>query len=222
MESDSRCKLVVDLFRCEDTVEAAWEELFRRHDRRLRGRVREALRAAGRPADPERVREIVQDVYCRLLDDGARRLHQCQGRCETRLVNYLLRMAERVTLDHLRWAGAQRRRPDLWSSRGWHTPDALGLLISGRETPEEALLIKERLRLLLRDCGRLSRPGARQRNRRVIRLAMEGWTTGEISRALDGELRPSGIQALLNRMRRGLDDGRRQRQQRLGGRGAGL
>lgn len=223
MDSESRFKLAVESFCRVETAEAAWEELFRRHDRRLRGRVREALRAAGAHADPERVREIVQDVYCRLLDDGWRRLYQCQGRCESRLIHYLLRVAERVTLDQLRRAGAQRRRPDLWASRGWQTPDALGLLMSGRQSPEEALLTKERLRLLLRECGELSRPGARQRNRRVIRLAMEGWTSHEISRALDGELRPSGVQTLLARVRRGLDDQRqRLRAERRAQRGAGL
>jgi DNA-directed RNA polymerase specialized sigma24 family protein len=214
VEPDAHFKLDVDLFRSTETAAAAWEELFRRYDRRLRGKVRAELRAAGLAADPERVREIVQDVYCRLLDDGARRLCQCRSGCETRLRNFLLRVAERVTLDHLRWVKAQRRRPDLWSSRGWHVPDALALLMSGRETPEEALLVKERLRLLLRECNRLSRPEARQRNRRVIRLAMEGWTSGEISRALGGELRPSGIQSLLVRMRRSLDEQRQRRQER--------
>ncbi len=114
------------------------EELFRRHDRRLRGRVRAALRAAGRPADPERVRRSSRTSTAACSTTTRAGCTQCQGRCETRLINYLLRMAERVTLDYLRSANAQRRRPDLWSSRGWHTPDALGLLISGRENPEEA------------------------------------------------------------------------------------
>lgn len=189
----------------------AWEDLVRRYGGRLYGRIQHALRTARFQPDSDEAVEILQDVYCRLLDDDCRRLRQIRGWQEKHLAGYLLRTAERVAIDYARRARAARRRPGPWAGRAKKALDASALLAS-RDSPEDALLVKERRELLLRECGRLSTPRSRRRNEQVLRLALDGWTSREIAGALGGEIGPNGVSSLLYRLRRGLEQQREQRQ----------
>jgi DNA-directed RNA polymerase specialized sigma24 family protein len=194
-------------FRCNPS-DRAWEDLVRRYGGRLYGRILHALRTAGFQPDSDEPGEILQDVYCRLLDDGCRRLRRIRGWQEKHLAGYLLRVAERVTIDYTRRVRAERRRPGPWAGRAKKALDPSALLASGRDSPEDALLVKERRKLLLQECGRISGPRSRQRNERVLRMALDGWTSREISGALGGELGPNGVHSLLYRIRRGLEQKR--------------
>lgn len=198
-------------FRCNPS-DHAWEDLVRRYGGRLYGRIQHALRAAGFRPDSDEIVEILQDVYCRLLDDDCRRLRQIRGWQEKHLSGYLLRTAERVAIDYARRARAARRRPGPWAGRAKKALDPSALLAS-RDSPEDALLVKERRKLLLQECGRLSGPRSRQRNERVLRMALDGWTSREIAGALGGEIGPNGVHSLLYRLRRGLEQKRAQRRE---------
>lgn len=192
--------------RCNPNDDSTWEDLVRRYGSRLYGRIHQALHAARFRPEPERVCEILQDVYLRLLDDGSRRLRQFQGWQEKQLAGYLLRTAERVTVDHVRRALAERRRPGPWAGTSPKALDPSSLRACSRDTPEDALLVKERRLMLLRECGRISKPKARRRNAQVLKLVFEGWTCSEIAGALGGGLGPSGVNSLLYRLRRSLEE----------------
>lgn len=203
----------VSSFRCNPDDDSAWEDLVRRYGGRLYGRIQQALHGAGCRPDPEQVCEILQDVYCRLLADGSRRLRQFRGWQERHLAAYLLRTAERVTVDHVRRSLAERRRPGPWAGSSRQALDPSALLSGSRDTPEDALLVKERRMLLLRECGRISKPRARRRNAQVLRLVFEGWTCREIAGALGGGLGPNGVHSLLYRIRRSLEEKREERRE---------
>jgi DNA-directed RNA polymerase specialized sigma24 family protein len=91
------------------TPEAAWETLIRRYAAGIEARVRRALRRAGVRPRGEQIEEIVQEVYCRLLADGSWRLRQCRATSQYQIGAFLGKVAERVALDHVRAARAQKR-----------------------------------------------------------------------------------------------------------------
>lgn len=195
--------------RCNPNDDRAWEDLVRRYGGRLYGRIQHALHGAGVRPDPEQVCEILQEVYCRLLADGARRLRQFRGWQEKNLTGYLLRVAERVTVDVVRRDRAERRRPGPWAGTSRKALDPVALRAGSRDTPEDVLLVKERRQLLLEECERISNPRARRRNEQVLKLAFEGWTCREIAGALGGQIGPSGVSSLLYRLRRSLEERKR-------------
>jgi DNA-directed RNA polymerase specialized sigma24 family protein len=100
------------------TPEAAWEMLVRRYGAGIGARVRRSLRRAGVRPRGEHVEEIVQEVYCRLLADGSWRLRQCRATSQHQVGAFLGKVAERVALDHVRAARAQKRGGPARSRRG--------------------------------------------------------------------------------------------------------
>ncbi len=91
------------------TPEAAWETLISRYGTGLKARVRRALRRTGMRPRGELIEEIVQEVYCRLLAGGSWRLRQCRATSQYQVSAFLGKVAERVALDHVRAARAQKR-----------------------------------------------------------------------------------------------------------------
>lgn len=198
-----------------------WSELLRLYLPHLTRGVRTALRHRGRRPGREEVRELLQEVYCHLLEEEGRRLRPCRRLNAAQAGHYLKLTAFRVALDRLRAAGAAKRghrpagllvvpaapgaatrppRTDLASRAAHRVADP-------RPGPERRLMLRECRRLLLRHChlAALSRNGRDRRNLRVLRLAVfEGWTSREISEALGGELRPGSVDALVHRLRRSL------------------
>jgi len=196
--------------------EAAWEELIGRYGPGLKARVGSVLRRSGVPARSEHVEEIVQEVYCRLLAGGGRRLQRCRATSEGQVGAFLGRVAERVTLDQLRAARAQKRggarvashaagadggqgspgsQPSRWSE--WEER-----AVDPRANPEELVLSRERLRLFLERCGTLAGRRDYRRNARILALAVAGLNSGEIARAVGGTLTARSIDGLLLRVRR--------------------
>ena len=185
--------------------ERGWTALVERHGAGLRRRVRQTLAGAGARVRAEQVEEMVQEVYCRLLAAGGRRLAACRAAAgERTLAAYLGRVAERVVLDQLRTAGAGKRGggrivelcPDELAERA---ADPAG-------TPEDRLLAAERRRQARARCRAAARPGARAgRDAFILELAvLEGWTCREISRAAGGRLAPGSVASILHRMKRRL------------------
>lgn len=195
--------------------EAAWEQLVSRYGPALRARVGGVLRRSGVRPYRDHVEEIVQEVYCRLLAGGGRRLRRCWATSETQVGAFLGRVAERVALDQLRAARAQKRGGALaagqgasgpWSpwGGGWDDPlyDRHERAADPRANPEELMLSRERLRLFLERCGALAGRRDFRRNARILALAAAGMSSGEIARALGGLLTARSIDGLLPRVRR--------------------
>jgi RNA polymerase sigma factor (sigma-70 family) len=196
-----RCEAAQLLRQCASRAnEASWNELIRRYGRRLELGVRRGLRRAGMQAAPERVEELLQEVYCRLLERGGQALARFHGDSEGEASAYLGRLAENVVLDWVRSSLAQKRAA--------HAAAESELLARRRRasgpSPEEATLLGECRRLLAARCREaVGRHAARQLW--VLRLALlEGWSSREIAAATHGELRPGSIDSLVARVRRRL------------------
>jgi DNA-directed RNA polymerase specialized sigma24 family protein len=205
-------------FSSSSQPEAAWEELIGRFGAGLKARVGSVLRRSGVRPHSEHVEEIVQEVYCRLLAGGSRRLRRCRATSESQVGAFLGRVAERVALDQLRAARAQKRgggnavagappaavaeaegwRREPWGHRGGHAERA----VDPRANPEELVLSRERLRLFLKRCGALAGRRDYRRNTRILALAFTGMNSTEIARAVGGALTARSIDGLLLRVRR--------------------
>lgn len=204
MEERAVCEL---LHRCaRERRSTDWEELLGHYGPRLAAGVRRAFKRAGSPPSAEDVEELLQEVYCRLLEHGGRRLLRCHGSSEAEVGAYLLRLAENAALDHLRAAGAAKRGTDLQVALDAGPGARLSEVLSDSEaSPEERVLDGERRRRLLVLCRRLAAGRYPRRNLAIFRLAVfEGWSSREIARACGGSLAPSSIDSVLHRMRRRL------------------
>lgn len=182
-----------------------WEEFLDRFANRLEAAVRRALRRrdlANRPRRDE-VEDLVQEIYCRLLQRGPDPVEphaECPGRS---LGAYLKRVADTVVIDHL------RSRSTLKRGRGRVAevpdPDLPERTADPGLSPEERLLRRERRRVFLESVGRAVGPKAPRRDLLVLRLALlEGWSSREISRRMGRSLTPNGIDSLVHRVRRRL------------------
>jgi RNA polymerase sigma factor (sigma-70 family) len=178
-----------------------WEELIVRFRGQIRGRVRRTLWRAGIRPQNDTVEELTQDVCCRLLGSGRRKLSAFRGHTDAELVAYLGRAAERIVLDQLRAARAQKRggHATLVSS----AQDA-EQIADRAATPEDALLAaEESARLVGRWHALLGGEAADREQLEALRLALEeGWTSAEISRLLEHTIPAKAVEHLLRKMRR--------------------
>ncbi len=79
--------------------------------RLLRRRVLFVVRRCAIRATPELLEDLVQDVFCHLFEDCARRLRSCRAESVDAADAYLGRIAERVALDRVRyWSASKRSR----------------------------------------------------------------------------------------------------------------
>lgn len=172
----------------------AWEEFVRRYGRRLEAGVRRGLRLARREGGGDEIEDLVQEVYCHLLDREGRRLLRPRGSSDAEVGCYLGRVAENLVLDRARAARTAKRAAPRTSS---HAPGPLGDS-RGWVSPESRLLLREERRAFLRGCRAVA--GGR-RSAWVARQAfLEGWSSLEISVALRGRISPANVDALLHRM----------------------
>lgn len=184
-----------------DVPSPRWEDLLRRHETWLRQRARRALVVAGLYRGPEdaaeAVREIVQEVCCRLL---ARR-RPFRGGTPGEVLSYLSRVTESVVLDHARAVTAAKRG---LQRRAELSPRLL--IVDPAATPEERAILRQGKRLFLRRFREAVGPQGHGRNARIAWLALiEGWRSRDIARAVGGELTPRTIDTMVNRFRRQLE-----------------
>jgi len=183
-----------------------WEELAHRHGRDLVRCVAAAARRIGWRAEPSEVDELVQEVYCRLLE--GRVPTGIAGWPPEQLWGYLQRIVRSVIVDEVRSRCARKRggapQGEVGAGRGNTGSAALGERRAPGPTPEERLLARERARALRR---RIHELGAEHgaRNLRILELAaIEGCTAAEISLRLAGALTASSIHTVLHRLRQQL------------------
>jgi RNA polymerase sigma factor (sigma-70 family) len=147
------------------------------------------------------VEEMVQEVYCRLLErrQGAAAL---RDRPAAQLWTYLQRIARSVVVDQLRTRAARKRGGGLPPDEG---SDAVALGRAPGPSPEERLCARERAAQLRRRVRELGGAAHGARNLRILELAaVEGCTAVEISRRIAGGLSPSSVHTVLHRLRRQL------------------
>ena len=182
-----------------------WGDLVRRYGPHLRARLgRTLLRGGWRPL-PERIDELVQEVYCHLLAAGGRRLGAFRGDSRAQLEAYLGRVAERIALDELRAVRSAKRDGRCLARTGSLVPEALERTVDPAVSPLDRLLVEERRRQFTAACRRLAVRRTGRRDAHIARLALlEGWTSREIARVLGGRLRPSSIDSVLHRLKRRL------------------
>jgi DNA-directed RNA polymerase specialized sigma24 family protein len=176
--------------------ESGWETVVGTHDLWLRRRVRDGMRRLGLRPRPDEVGESVQEVYCRLLQGGPRRLRRLRAIQRNGILTYLGRVADSVLLDEMRAAKAAKRGGGpIARLQRFDPPDA---------DPEGALLKSEGERILMRHLLDLAdREGLTRRDVRILWLAVvEEWRSRDLARAF--ELTPRYVDTLLHRVRRQL------------------
>lgn len=188
---------------------AGWEQFVTRFDRPLGAAVRRALTRFGLAPQRELVEDLVQEVYCRLLETGPRP-RDFRGRNDREVTSYLGRVARSLVVDQLRRRRAVKRGGE-WrqAAGGVGESDLAERVADPAASPEDRLLAGERRRLFLARCRRCAGAGeVGRRNLRILELALlDGWSSREIARALGGELLASSVDTLLHRMRRRLAAG---------------
>lgn len=185
--------------------EPPWELFVGRFGWRLAERVSRILEERGALSLPEDVEDLVQEIYCRLLDHRRRRLHDFRGTDEREVMSFLCRIARTVVTDHLRARGAGKRGAALVvkprTSQG-------GLPRSAADpgpSPEERTLLQDARRRFLRRCREVAGSRAPRRVIAVLRLALlEGWSSREIAASMAWKLSPSGVDSIICRARRRL------------------
>ena len=181
----------------EEEISDGWVAVFEAHESWLRRRVRDGMRRRGLRPRPDEVFERVQEVYCRLLQGGPRRLGRLRRIRPKSVLVYLGRVADSVIADEMRAAHAVKRGG---AGSGAHCRPVQ----EHERNPEAVLLRSERRRLLARRLLDLADVrGLPRRDVRILWLAvMEGWRSRDLARAF--ELKPRTVDTLLHRVRRQL------------------
>jgi RNA polymerase sigma factor (sigma-70 family) len=198
---------VVELFRICTTGsrdDRAWDEFVRRFQPRLRAWVSRGLRRLDQPATADQVDDLVQDVYCRLLERG---VGSFRGECEGEVLTYLQRVCDSVVVDRLRGRSTVKRggRALLVDLSERDRPLA-EVVADGGVSPEGLCLHRELRGLLLDGCRRgLGEGPSRDRNLAIFELAvLDGWTSREIAEGFDWGLKAGSIDSVVHRQRRKL------------------
>lgn len=183
-----------------------WQEFVDRFGCRLWSGVHRTLQRFDVRLSEDERQDLVQDVYCRLLERSGRNLRRCRGGGEAAVWAYLGKVAESVVIDHLRTRNAAKRgrqlllelNPDL-------EIDLVQLAVDPRTTPEERCLLQEKRAAFFVRCRSLVSRHSPERDLEVLYLALcEGFTSREICRRLGRELTPSTVDSLIHRIKKKL------------------
>jgi RNA polymerase sigma factor (sigma-70 family) len=177
--------------------EPGWEAYVVPFDNWLRKRVGRIMKRAGLRPEPEHVGEVVQDIYCRLLEGGESRLERLRQLQLRGTLNYLTRVAESTVYDQVRAARTAKRGNGSRLRMSRQIRVRLEKVADPAPTPDQAFLISEGRRLVqlrFRTLGGL-------RDARILWLALvEGWQSRELGRAF--ALAPRTVDTLIHRLRR--------------------
>ena len=189
--------------------EAPWRRFVGSFEDRIRMAVLHAFFRVGATPRWHTVDELVQDVYCRLLEHDRRILRECRARSESSVMGYLASVCTSVVVDHLRAQATQKRggrtlvvRPVADGVR-----DHLEWIADPAAGPEQRYLLREARLEFLDSCSLVFAGDLRERNLEIFRLAfVEGWTSREISVRFDGTIKPGSIDSVIHRHRRLLQE----------------
>jgi RNA polymerase sigma factor (sigma-70 family) len=198
---------LVELFRdcaAGGRDDRAWSRFVICFGPRLRAGVVRVLRRLEQPVNPDAVEDLVQDVYCRLLERSGSAVFR--GETEGEVLTYLQRVCESVVVDRLRCrATAKRGGRARFVELAEGEAGAAEAVADGGATPEAACLHQEVRALLLDGCRALLEGPARERNLTIFELAvLDGWTSREIARGFDWGLKAGSIDSVVHRQRKKL------------------
>jgi len=191
--------------RCtRDPESPAWAELVKHYGRHLRSGVCRALRRCGQPLRRDRVDDLVQEAYCRLLENRARRLRGFRGTVPAELEAWLRRIGERTALDTLRAEAAEKRGRHLVLPETTLDETGAGEPLDPVGSPHRRAEQRERLRHFADRCRALA---PNDRAARILKLVLVGgWTSREVARASRGTFSRSRVDSMVHRLRRRLAD----------------
>ena len=187
---------------CLDSDELLWEELIHRHRGRLQSRIRAALARCGLGTAVDLVDELVQEVFCRLLERHGRSLSTGPARNDLVLAAYLGRMAERLVVDRVRYLAAAKRGGRLILSL---SEPAVARLAETRPdrgpTPEQRLLRGDGWRRLWRMLAGIETVRGPRYLLALVMMAIGGWTSREVAALVPGRPSAAAMDLRLHRLR---------------------
>ena len=176
---------------------ARWERLSPGLEREVERLARfVAKKHAWRPT-PQDLEDFTQDVFLKLI--SSRALERFAGKSNGELVNYLKRVCESVLFDRFRRAQSRKRDGLEVPIGDADLPDPRSILL----TPREHLIHREQRRRFRALCVGLASEANRQRDGLILELAiLWGYTSREISAVPQVNLTPTGVDAVVHRLRR--------------------
>lgn len=177
-----------------------WQALVAQHAPAIKRGVRSAMALCRHPYDRELVADLIQEVYCRLLEGGGRRLSDFHGKDRDQAAAWLHRLAQNTTIDRLRAAAAAKRRVE---GTAWDAACEVREPPAGPEyCPERRFLRREALSRFLARCQDFA---GGERNARVLALVLvSGWTSREVALASGQAISVSAVDSMVHRFRRHL------------------
>ncbi len=184
----------------ESDREPAWREFDRRFRPRLLAGIRRGLSNTWERPQPELLEELLQDCYCRLLENDRRALRRSLDLAEPQVGAYLVQVGRSAALDWLRRRGATKRGHDCTTA-----VDRDRLPELGGEPPlaERRLLAREKLESFWIDCQEIVDATANPLRLEVLRQV---WLQQRPSHviAADAGMATSSVDSLVCRTRRQL------------------
>lgn len=206
MEFNTATNLAALVARCASAPAnaAEWTLLVDRLTPPLRGAVVGTLTLCRAARRRERIDDLLQEIWCRLLAGERRALRGVRGASDGEVAAYLRRIAVTVVLDRLRAEAAGKRLPDrlltaepseLWSGR----------LADRRGCPERRLLAREEARRFAALCAELAGRTRRAERLTIARLALvERRSSREIAACVGRPWSVGRVNSFLFRLRRRL------------------
>ena len=183
----------------------SWQEFLSRYGWALAATVRRALSGVGWSISRDIEEDLLQEIYCRLLADGRRRLRNCNGIDDRTVTGYLCRIAENVVVDHLRRSNAVKRGRRLLTQ----PPADSGVCPvdtapDPRASADREILVRESRRMFFNRAVRVLHGPNRRRDLWVTYLAVfEGWSSRDIAGRL-ASITANNVDSVVHRTRRRL------------------
>lgn len=189
---------------CAESSDAdLWTAFDRLFHPRLAAGVTRALWRSGQRASRDRVAELIQEAYCRLLASDRQVLRAFRGGTDGEAFTYIIRVAESVTVDRLRAEAAAKRGADVLIDELSDEVCSTRLAVDPGISPEIRLMRRDLWRLFWSRCGAVIRSRDKMRDMAILELALfQGWSSREIARAKG--LTASTVDTIVHRLRKRL------------------
>jgi len=177
-----------------------WAEFNRRYNQILIRSVYYGYRRFAQAEPPNRwvVKELVQDVYAKLLKDDCLTLRRFRGHTEAEAQVYLSQAAVNVTADHLRHTHALKRYAEMVSIEDLLRERKEDEVVAKADDYTDRLAQEELIELLCRTFT-----GSTSRRDILIFLlhVLEGLSPEEIAATGHFDLKPTSIAHIITRMK---------------------